>query len=198
MKGIGTGRVSPVVSVEYARERLARRFLLRELPPGLALQDEHLQITDNYLTATRLRLRKTRVPRTNTWTLELTQTFAPDPTDLSRTLSTSIYLSQYEYEALSVFEGNELRKNRYPYLHEGRAYVVDVFLGDLRGLILAGTEFASVEELRRSATPAFAVLDVTVDALFRGERLTRLTAAEIRAELAGRCAEGAEAPRAGA
>ncbi len=47
MKGIGTGRVGPEVSGEDARERLARRFLLRELPPGLALQDEHLQITDN-------------------------------------------------------------------------------------------------------------------------------------------------------
>jgi CYTH domain-containing protein len=198
MKGIGTGRVGPEVSGEDARERLARRFLLRELPPGLALQDEHLQITDNYLTATRLRLRKTRVPRTNTWTLELTQTFAPDLSDLSRTLSTSIYLSQYEYEVLSVFEGNELRKNRYPYLHEGRAYVVDVFLGELRGLILAGTLFASVEELRRSAPPDFAVLDVTGDALFEGERLTRLSAVEIHAELSGRRDDRAHAPGPGA
>ena len=187
MKGIGTGRVSTNVSESYARVRFERRFVLRELPPGLTLQSNHLQITDNYLTGTRLRLRKVRVPRTNEWTLELTQKFAPAPAeDLSRTLITSIYLSQYEYEVLAVFEGNEIRKNRYPYEHEGRTYAVDVFLGDLRGLVLAEADFESVEEMAASAAPPFAVYDVTNDEMFTGARLADLSAAEIRAELARR------------
>ncbi|HEX8291251.1 MAG TPA: hypothetical protein VF570_05835, partial [Pyrinomonadaceae bacterium] len=119
----------------YARVERERRYLLGELPPGLKLADPHTQITDNYVTGTRLRLRKVRDPRANEWTLKLTQKHAPEPPDFSRTLITNIYLSPYEYEVLSVFEGNELRKNRYPYEHAGRKFSVDVFLGPLHGLV---------------------------------------------------------------
>src|SRR6201990_855137 len=137
MKGIGTGRVRLEHSPKYERVERARRCLLRELPPGRSATDAHAQITDNYITGTRLRLRKVRWPATNQWTLKLTQKHAPAPPDFSRTLITSIYLNEYEYETLSVFEANELRKNRYPYEHEGRKFSVDVFLGSLRGLVLA-------------------------------------------------------------
>src|SRR5919107_4401834 len=130
-----------------ARVERERRYLLRELPPGRKPSDPHTQITDNYITGTRLRLRKVRVPATNEWTLKLTQKFAPDPSDFSRTLITNIYLTEYEYEVLSVFEANELRKNRYPYEHDGRLYSVDVFLGPLRGLITAETDFDTDEEM---------------------------------------------------
>ncbi len=170
----------------YARVERERRYLLRELPPGLKLSDPHTQITDNYVTGTRLRLRKVRVPETNEWTLKLTQKHTPRPPDFSRTLITSIYLTEYEYEVLSVFEGNELRKNRYPYEHDGRKYSVDVFLGPLRGLITAETDFDTDEEMDAFPAPAFAHADVSRDELFTGARLVELTADEIRAELARR------------
>jgi CYTH domain-containing protein len=167
----------------YARVERERRYLLRELPPSLQLSDPHTQITDNYVTGTRLRLRKVRDPRTNEWTLKLTQKQAPAPPDFSRALITNMYLSPYEYEVLSVFEGNELRKNRYPYEHEGRLYAVDVFLGPLRGLILAETDFETDEEMDAFPAPPFAHLDVTRDQLFTGGRLVELTAEEIRREV---------------
>jgi CYTH domain-containing protein len=171
----------------YARVERERRYLLRELPPGLKLSDPHTQITDNYVTGTRLRLRKVRVPQTNEWMLKLTQKHAPTaPPDFSRTLITNIYLSPYEYEVLSVFEGNELRKNRYPYEHEGRLYSVDVFLGHLRGLVLAETDFDTDEELDSFPAPSFALLDVTREETFTGARLVELTAEDLRAELARR------------
>ncbi len=84
---------------------------------------------------------------------------------------------------LSVFEGNELRKNRYPYEHEGRLYSVDVFLGPLRGLVLAETDFETDEEMDAFPPPSFAHADVTRDELFTGGRLVELTAEELRAEL---------------
>lgn len=167
----------------YARVERERRYLLKELPPGLKLSDSHTQITDNYLTGTRLRLRKVRDPRTNEWTLKLTQKHAPAAPDFSRTLITNIYLSPYEYEVLSVFEGNELRKNRYPYEHEGRLYAIDVFLGPLRGLILAEADFDTDVELEAFPPPSFAHLDITRDELFTGARLVELTAEEIRSEM---------------
>jgi CYTH domain-containing protein len=183
------GVVSPadmtlgVVESRYARLERERRFLLRELPHGLRLSDEHTQITDNYITGTRLRLRKVRVPATNEWTLKLTQKHAPAPPDFSRTLITTIYLNEYELEVFSIFEGNEIRKNRYPYEHEGRRYSVDVFLGDLRGLILAESDFDTDEEMDAFPLPSFAFADVSRDELFTGARLVELTTEDIRAEL---------------
>jgi CYTH domain-containing protein len=173
----------------YARVERERRYLLRELPPGLKTNDPHTQITDNYVTGTRLRLRKVRTPETNEWTLKLTQKHTPAPPDFSRTLITNLYLSPYEYEVLSVFEGNELRKNRYPYEHEGRRYAVDVFLGHLRGLVLAETDFDDDAEMDAFPTPSFAHLDVTRDELYTGARLVELSAEELRAELARRVSD---------
>ena len=174
---------------KYARVERERRYLLSGLPPGLKLSDPHTQITDNYVTGTRLRLRKVRSPETNEWTLKLTQKHAPEPPDFSRTLITNMYLSPYEYEVLSVFEGNELRKNRYPYEHAGRLYSVDVFLGPLRGLILAETEFEDDALMDAFPAPPFAHLDVTRDGLFTGARLVELTAEEVRRELESRASD---------
>jgi len=174
---------------KYARVERERRFLLREVPPGLTLADYHTQIFDNYITGTRLRLRKVRVPSKREWTFKLTQKFAPDPADFSRTLITNLYLTQYEYEVLSVFEANEIRKNRYPYECEGRAYSVDVFLGALHGLVLAETDFETDEDLNAFSPPPFATLDVTKDELFTGGKLVHLTSNEIRVELQRRGSE---------
>ena len=186
MKGIGTGRVKADHSPKYERVERERRYLLAALPPGLELTAPHAQITDNYVTGTRLRLRKHRWVPTNEWTLKLTQKHTPAPPDFSRTLITSIYLNEYEYEVLSVFEGNELRKNRYPYEHGGRLYSVDVFLGPLRGLVMAETDFDDDAEMDAFPLPPFAHADVTRDETFTGARLVELTAEDIRAELARR------------
>jgi CYTH domain-containing protein len=186
MKGTGTGRVKADHSPKYERVERERRYLLTGLPPGLEPTAPHAQITDNYVTATRLRLRKHRWVPTNEWTLKLTQKHTPAPPDFSRTLITSIYLNEYEYEVLSVFEGNELRKNRYPYEHEGRLYSVDVFLGPLRGLVLAETDFDTDAGMDAFPPPPFAHADVTRDEMFTGARLVELTAEELRAELTRR------------
>src|SRR5436309_8229534 len=121
---------------KYARVERERRYLLHNLPEGLSRADHHLQITDNYITGTRLRVRKVRDPQTNKWVVKFTQKYAPDPSDLSRTLITNTYLNPTEYELLSVFEANEIRKNRYSFEFENRTFAVDMFLGDLLGLVL--------------------------------------------------------------
>ncbi|HEY0378051.1 MAG TPA: hypothetical protein VGC87_14130 [Pyrinomonadaceae bacterium] len=168
---------------KYARTERERRFLLRELPEPLTRASEHVQIWDNYITNTRLRLRKVRVPKTKEYVLKLTQKFAPAAGDFSRTTITNLYLSPAEYEVLSVFEGNEIRKNRYPFEHDGRKYSIDVFLGALWGLILAETDFDTDAELDAFPLPSFAFKDVTDDELFTGGSLVGLAFDEIRAKL---------------
>src|SRR6266540_1447189 len=93
---------------KYARIERERRYLLQDLPEELTRASPHVQITDNYITGTRLRLRKIRDPQTNKWTVKLTQKFAPDPDDLSRTTITNIYLNALEAETLDVFATNEI------------------------------------------------------------------------------------------
>src|SRR3954464_4701096 len=88
---------------KYAQVERERRYLLENLPEGLSRADHHLQITDNYITGTRLRLRKVRDPRTNKWVVKFTQKFAPDSKDLSRTIITNTYLNPMEAETLSIF-----------------------------------------------------------------------------------------------
>ena len=165
---------------KYARVERERRYLLKDLPEGLTRADPHLQITDNYITGTRLRLRKVREPRTNKWTVKFTQKFAPDPNDLSRTIITNTYLNSLEAETLSVFNSNEIRKNRYYFDFEGRRFSVDMFLGDLFGLVLAEVGFETDEDLDNFRKPPFAIADVTNEAMFTGGRLCEMTFPEVR------------------
>ena len=168
---------------KYARVERERRYLLQDLPEGLTRASHHVQITDNYITGTRLRLRKVRDPQTNKWTIKFTQKFAPRLEDLSRTLITNSYLNASEYEVLSVFEANEIRKNRYSFEFEGRKFSVDMFLGDLLGLVLAEVSFETDEELDNFPLPPFALAEVTNNETFTGGRLCYLNFEDIRGEV---------------
>jgi CYTH domain-containing protein len=168
---------------KYARVERERRYLLQDLPEGIARNDDHVQITDNYITGTRLRIRKVREPRSNKWVVKFTQKFAPEPSDFSRTIITNTYLNATEAETLSMFNSNEIRKNRYYFQYEGRKFCADMFLGDLFGLVLAEVSFDSDEELKSYPKPPFALADVTDNELFTGGSLSQLTFPEIREEI---------------
>ncbi len=168
---------------KYARLERERRYLLQDLPEGLTRASPHVQITDNYITGTRLRLRKVRDPLTNKWIVKFTQKFAVNSSDLSRTLITNTYLNAQEAEILSVFEANEIRKNRYRFEFEGRKFGIDMFLGDLFGLVLAEVSFDDDEELESFPKPPFALVEVTNNELFTGGKLCELTFADVREEI---------------
>jgi CYTH domain-containing protein len=168
---------------KYARIERERRYVLQDLPAGITRIDPHVQITDNYITGTRLRIRKVRDPRTNKWTVKFTQKYALKPDDLSSTVITNTYLNALEADTLSVFEGNEIRKNRYQFEYEGKTYGIDMFLGDLFGLVLAEVSFDSDEEMKAFTPPPFVLAEVTNNDLFTGGKLSQLTFAEIRPEI---------------
>ena len=177
-----TDQNTVVPESKYARVERERRYLLNDLPEGLNRADPHVQITDNYITGTNLRIRKVRDPKTNKWVVKFTQKFAPNPEDLSETLITNIYLNALEAETLSVFEANEIRKNRYYFDFEGRRFSVDMFLGDLFGLVLAETSFDTHDEMAKFTLPHFALADVTNNETFTGGKLCELTFEDIRKE----------------
>lgn len=164
------------------RDEFRRLFLLEHLPEPMTRSDAHLQLFDNYIFNTRLRLRSVRVPETKEWKWILQQRFAVDE-DSACWKVAEIHLNEVEHHTFETFEGREIRKNRYFYETDGKQIEIDVFLGPLWGLNLARVCFETIDELRDFKFP-FAVLEVTADKFFAGENLVEKTFAEVQTEVA--------------
>ncbi len=172
---------------------MRRVFLIEDLPAPLTRASRHLQIFDNYIENTRLRLRSIRVPETKIWTWILEQRFPRNAGDLTVWNVAQIHLNDTEHAAFEIFEGrevrknervetNEIRKNRYFYDFNDKKIEIDVFLGALWGLNLAKICFESLEELREFKLPPFAILEVTKNEFFGGGNLIGKTFADVQAE----------------
>lgn len=166
----------------YRNER-HRLFIIQGLPDPLTPATSHLQIFDNYIEDTRLRLRSIRVPQTKEWTRILQQRF-PIGEDLSHWKIAEIYLNEAEHHVFESFEGKEIRKNRYFFEHNERQIEIDVFLGRLWGLNLARAVFESDKELENFEIPAFAIMEVTNFPFFTGESLVEKSFADVQNEFA--------------
>jgi CYTH domain-containing protein len=161
-----------------------RRFLLEDLPAPLTRASEHLQFFDNYLTATRLLLRQIREPKTRLWERKFVQEFPVEASDFSKLDYAEIDLSEYEYEVLSVFEGNELRYNRYFYELETGKLEIDMILNrELWNLILASAEFETESEMHAFSPPDFAAREITQEEFFLPQNLTDSTLEDVKKHL---------------
>ena len=165
------------------RTEMHRAFLIEGLPEPLTRASAHLQIFDNYIEGTRLRIRSVRDPETAAWTRILQQRFPLNDGDLSVLKFSEIYLNDAEHAHFEVFEGTEIRKNRYFHEFDGRTFAFDVYLGKLWGLNIARVEFESVDELDRFEPPPFAVVEITNDPFFLGEILVTKSFEEVRTEV---------------
>ena len=175
------------------RTELCRRFLYQNLPAPLTAASGHLQIFDNYIENTRLRIRSVRSPETKQWTFVLQQiVFAAD--NPSRRQISEIFLSDAEHEIFEQFEGreikrneraatSEIRKNRYFYDFHGIQIQLDVFLGDLGVLNIARVLFESEREMMDFAAPPFVILEVTNNSFFAGPNLVGKKLADVRTVL---------------
>ncbi|MEP6923565.1 MAG: hypothetical protein ABI954_03790 [Pyrinomonadaceae bacterium] len=162
--------------------KFERRFLLADLPAPLTRASEHLQFFDDYLTLTRLLLRQIRTPQTRLRTRHFVQKYPVAVPDLSRFAVAEIELSEYEFEVLSVFEGNQLRYNRYflP-IENGEIMMVDMFLNrELWNLILATVEFESEEKWKEFVPPVFVKTEITQDEFFTGAKLVETNIEQVR------------------
>jgi CYTH domain-containing protein len=156
--------------VKYARLELERRFLLHEVPPGLDLADGW-RIVDRYVDGTRLRLRRMERLDGSESVYKLAKKELPVDGDFSRVRITNIYLAAEEYLLLERLPAHELVKRRYKLRDGAGVYSVDVFDGDLAGLVLAETGFETEEELDAHVAPAFAAADVSRDERYTGAAL---------------------------
>ena len=165
------------------RTEMHRSFLVEGLPEPLTRASAHIQLFDNYIPETRLRLRSVRDPETAGWTRILQQRFPTGEGNLSCLKFSEIYLNDAEYAHFQIFEGMEIRKNRYFHEFDRRTFAFDVLLGKLWGLNIARIEFETEDELEQFEPPAFAVIEITNDPFFLGEILVTKTFEEVRAEV---------------
>ena len=165
----------------YTNE-LHRLFLLHNLPEPLTPASSHLQLFDNYIENTRLRLRVVREPATKKWTRILQQRFPAE--NLYSWRIAEIYLNEDEYKKFEQFEGREIRKNRYFHDFDLRQFEIDVYLGDLWGLNTAKILFETEEDLQNFKMPNFTVLEVTDNPFFYGDTLVEKNFADVQSEVA--------------
>ncbi len=160
---------------------LRRAFLTAGLPGEMKASDAHLQIFDNYIEGTRIRLRRIRVPATKQWTRSLERIV---PEESGNTEFSQMTLNDAEYQVFERFEGREIRKNRYFYETDGRNFEIDVYLGKLWGLNIATVYFEREEDLKAFEAPDFAVFEITADEFFADANLVEMEFADIQDRLA--------------
>ena len=173
---------------------LRRLFLIRDLPEPLERSSSHLQIFDNYIENTRLRLRSMRSPDTKEWSYHLQQRF-PVGDNFSLWKIAEIYLNEAEHKIFEQFEGreisknerketNEIRKNRYYYDLDDKKLEIDLFLGELWGLNLVRVVFENEKDFENFELPPFIIAEVTDNPFFSGENLVGKHFGDIQAEFA--------------
>lgn len=166
---------NPDRKLKYARIEAERKFLLNNLPPDFDLNQHYIRIVDHYLTGTRLRLRRMESPAGGTLIYKLGQKYKTVFQEPYQTIMTNFYLNESEYRILGQLNGAELIKRRYSYENETHLYSLDIFEGNLTGLILAEIEQQEDLDITLISVPAFAVREVTGDVQFNGARLASMT-----------------------
>ncbi len=158
-----------------------RKFVVSCLPNGRKPADSHLQIFDNYIGETNLRLRKIRNPENDGYEFSLDK-IEQDAGNYSRFIS-KIGLTQEEYEKFSGFRGRETRKNRYFVDEEVKNVFVDVFLGPLWGLKIATYGFSSESEASSFKLQDTFVAEVSSNEFYFGKNIVDSSFESIREEL---------------
>jgi CYTH domain-containing protein len=166
-----------------ATTEFKRFYLIEALPEPLTRASPHTQLFDNYVPATRLRLRSIRYPETKAWTYLLEQRSWTEA-ELPSCDVTRVGLNEAEHAALEHLEGTEIRKNRYTLEVDGRMFEFDVYLGKLWRLNRAAVSFESLADMQAFQHPGEAYFEVTGNAFFRDENIVERTLDDIQAEIA--------------
>lgn len=168
--------------LKYTRVEYERRFLVPFNSNWRDSVESYSKIfEDKYLRGTRLRLRVLTDSDSERRVIKLTKK-AASSSPYYHTIS-RIMLSQEEYDFLNRLEGHRLMKTRYYHAFRARVFSVDVFQGELDGLILCETEADGLEDLMSAEPPAYATIEVTEDPFFEGGTLCRATRSELARKL---------------
>jgi lactoylglutathione lyase len=179
---VGASLVSPEPE-RYTRPEFERRFLVSV---GSAWRDRvepfWKTFDDLYIRHTHLRLRTLADSRTGSEFVKLTKKLESSSPYVQRVASLPV--SPMEHELISRMEGERITKQRFYHFHHGNVFSIDVFQGELSGLVLCEVETGSLETLMQVDVPDYAGIDVTEDPFFTGGRLSRTSRGELARKLA--------------
>ena len=102
---------------------------------------------------------------------EITKKVAVAENDFSAHIEHTISLSRDEYEALSKSSNRIVRKLRYSIAFEGHLAEIDIFQGDLMGLVTVDFEFKSEKDKASFTPPSYCLADVTQEKFILGGQL---------------------------
>jgi CYTH domain-containing protein len=149
---------------EFELTYLAKKELMSKLN-GISFKE----MTDIYIPESskhpNLRIRKSGEK------YEITKKTPVREGDASHQIETTISLTLSEFNELNLIKGKRVLKNRYLYQENNYTYEIDVFQGDLKGLVLVDVEFKSNEEKSNFIPPPWILKDVTQENFIAGGML---------------------------
>ena len=91
--------------------------------------------------------------------------------DSSRQIETTIPLTAEEFLELEKIPGKRVEKTRYLYEENGFNFEVDLFKGELKGLVLVDIEFKTEKDKANFRAPEWCLVDVTQEKFVAGGML---------------------------
>jgi adenylate cyclase len=159
---------------------IEKTYLVKYLPEGYE-KFPSKEIVDSYIPGSvahpNMRLRKSGSK------LELTKKQPVEGNDSSHQLEQTIKLSEVEYATLDKINSKVVSKIRYEYPYFGLTAEIDVFQGELEGLVVVDFEFTTLEERDSFVMPDFCLADVTQDLFIAGGMLCGKKYADIEEDL---------------
>ncbi len=177
----GFGVPNPVIlSLSNMDTEIERTYLLKYIPPTVK-SCKFADYRDLYIPFSalhpRLRLRKRGQD------YELTKKVAIDELDRSVQKEMTITLDSAEYDELATTRGKEIVKRRFFLPVEGKIAEIDIFQGQLLGLVLADFEFVDNQERDNFVAPDFCLAEVTQETFIAGGMLAGKSFQDITPEL---------------
>ena len=157
----------PVKLPKYAHWVAERRFLVDAANLPKLEEAAARRIEDLYVKGGRLRLRAITHLATGEREFKLAKKYAPDNPLIGP--MANLYLNAEEHAALAGLTGWRLSKLR----HKLGGFTVDVFEGDLKGLILAECEASNRMAAMAVEIPTWCVREVTSVPEYTGWRLAQ-------------------------
>lgn len=144
---------------------LERTYLAKNIPGGLK-ECKYKEIIDIYIPKSSrhptVRIRK------NGDKYEITKKEPVNEGDSSHQEEQTIILTDVEFGEFMKLDGKKTHKIRYYYDHNGKICEIDIFQGDLRGLVVVDFEFDSIKEKDAFVMPDFCLVDVTQEEFIAG------------------------------
>jgi CYTH domain-containing protein len=162
---------------KYAKIERERRFLLAKFPNDANVIRTR-RIIDRYIDGTTLRLRKL-IDDNGPAAFKLTQKIPARDSGGQQGLIVTIYLTETEFGVFQQLPAHTLSKTR----HSVPPFGIDVFSGELEGLILAEAEFDSAAAADALLIPPYISREVSDDDRFTGGSLVHASRQEIATTL---------------